>query len=441
MLRSLIAISVSALTPLLFGETPPEIAAKLDAGLPKLVALYQELHATPELSFQEINTAARFTSELKGAGFDVTPKVGGHGVVGVLHNGAGPTVLLRTELDALPVLEKTRLPYASAVRAKDDKGADVPVMHACGHDIHITCSIAAARLLSGLRPLWRGTLVIIGQPAEERVGGAKAMLADGLFTRFPRPDYCVALHCAADLAAGRVGVVEGFALASSDAVDLVIKGVGGHGAWPQKAKDPIVLSAQIVLALQTIVSRETKPGEPNVVTIGSIHGGTKHNIIPDEVRLQLTLRSYSDEVRERTIASIRRIVRGQALAADIPDALLPTLTVIPEESAKPTYNDPALTQRLAAAGKRWLGSDNIETREPVMGSEDFGLYGRTAEKIPIAILWLGTVSSEAIAESKASGTPLPPLHSAYFAPLPEPSIKTGAAMLISSVLELAGAPK
>ena len=375
--------------------------------------------------------------ELKQAGFEVTPKVGGHGVVGVLKNGPGPTVLVRTDLDGLPVLEETGLPYASKTRTKDDHGREVPTMHACGHDVHMTSFIGTARVLATLRDRWIGTLVFIGQPAEERVGGAKAMLADGLYSRFPRTDYCVALHAASDLPAGTVGYTEGYAMANSDSVDIVVRGVSGHGAWPHTTKDPIILAAQIVLALQTVVSRETSPIEPAVVTVGSIHGGTKHNIIPDEVRLQLTLRSYSDSVREASIAAVKRIVRGQAISAGIPEALMPSVE-ISDESAKSTYNDPALTQRLSAAIGRSLGPGNMIAKKPVMGAEDFGLYGRVEPKIPICLFWLGTITKESVAESIKSGRTLPSLHSSKFSPVPEPTLKTGVTAMTAAVLELEG---
>lgn len=418
-------------------DAQPAVRARVDAELPRLLALYQHLHANPEISFQEVKTAARVADELKQAGFDVTTQVGGHGVVGVLKNGPGPTVLVRTDLDGLPVLEETGLPYASKARTKDDQGNDVPTMHACAHDIHMTSFIGTARVLATLRDRWSGTLVFIGQPAEERVGGAKKMLADGLYTRFPRPDFCLALHAASDLPAGMVGHTEGFALANADTVDILVRGVSGHGAWPHLTKDPIVLSAQIILGLQTIVSRETSPTDPAVVTVGSIHGGTKHNIIPDEVRLQLTLRSYSDEVRENSIAALKRIVRGQALAAGIPEKLLPVVEVS-EEGAKSTYNDPALTKRVMGGIGRWLGDGNLVAKKPVMGAEDFGLFGRVEPRIPICIFWLGTITKESVTESIKTGKTLPSLHSSKFAPVPEPTLKTGVTAMTAAVLELVG---
>src|SRR3989440_899766 len=298
--------------------------------------VYKQFHAHPELSLQEQKTSERLADELEKLGFNVTRRVGGYGVVGVLKNGAGPTVLIRTDMDALPVTEQTGAAYASSVKVPDEKGNTVGVMHACGHDMHMTVLLGTARLLGELKEKWHGTVVMIGQPAEEKVQGAAKMLRDGLFTRFPKPNYCLALHCAADLPAGTVGVTEGYALANVNSIDIVIRGVSGHGAWPHKTKDPVVLAAQTVLALQTIVSRETDPTQPAVVTVGSIHGGAKHNIIPDEVRLQLTLRSYSEEVRQHTIEAIKRITHGLAEAAGIPEDRQPLVTIA-DESASATY--------------------------------------------------------------------------------------------------------
>jgi hippurate hydrolase len=358
-------------------------------------------------------------------------------LVGVLKNGNGPTVLVRTDLDALPVTENTGLEYASRGRVKDDQGNDVGVMHACGHDVHMTSFIGTARLLSQLKDKWRGTLVFIGQPAEERGSGARKMLADGLFTKFPRPDYCLAWHVAAELPAGAVGYCEGYALANVNSVDVTIRGVGGHGAYPHTTKDPIVIAAQTIMALQTIVSREVKPLEPAVVTVGSIHGGTKHNIIPEEVHLQLTVRSYTDAVRDQTLKAIERITKGVAAAAGVPENKLPIVTVA-DEYTPSTYNDPALMKRVTKTMKSILGDDKVMPKEPVMGGEDFGEYGRTSEKIPIAIFWLGTVQTERYEQSLRNGEPLPSLHSSLFAPLPEPTIKTGVMAMTAAVLDLFG---
>jgi hippurate hydrolase len=408
--------------------------------LPSLVVLYKDLHAHPELSLHEEETAAHLARELRAAGLEVTENVGAHSIVGVLKNGNGPVILVRTELDALPVKEQTGVPYASTVMTKDDVGADVPVMHACGHDVHMASFVGTARVLSQLRDQWHGTLVMIGQPAEERIAGARLMLRAGLFSRFPKPDKALALHCAHDLAAGNVGVVEGYALANVDSMDILVRGVGSHGSMPYLGKDPIVLASQIVLALQTIVSREVKPGDPAVVTVGTIHGGTKRNIIPDEVRLQLTLRSYKAETREKLITSVKRIVQGLAEAADMPADKMPVVTVT-DESASAVYNDPEFTGQVRKAMEASLGSDHVVTREPVMGAEDFSEYGQTREKVPICMFWLGTQAPETIADAKAKGLTLPSLHSPFFKPVPEPSIETGVKAMSSAVLALMGHAK
>lgn len=412
-----------------------ELESRINNEYASLEKLYKHLHTNPELSFHEQKTAAKITQELKKLGFEVTKKVGGYGLVGMMKNGIGPTVLVRTDLDALPVEEKTGLDYASQLLVKDDEGNEMNVMHACGHDVHMTVFVGTARMLSQLKDQWRGTLVMIGQPAEERGAGAKAMLTDGLFINFPRPDYCLALHVNASMAAGKVGYCEGYALANVDAVDVYIRGVGGHGAYPHTTKDPIVIAAQVVLALQTIVSRQIKPIEPAVVTVGSIHGGTKHNIISDEVHLQLTLRSYSDKVRNQTIAAIERITKGIAVAAGIPEEKMPIVKV-QDEYTPATYNDPGLTQRTAKIFRAALGNESVMEVEPVMGGEDFGRYGRVEPKIPISMFWLGTVEPEKIEESLQQGTTLPSLHSSLFAPVPKPTIKTGVKAMTAVVLDL-----
>jgi hippurate hydrolase len=414
------------------------VAARVTAEYASLDALYKDLHAHPELSLMEERTAGVVAAELRRAGFEVTERVGGFGLVGVLRNGPGPTLLIRTDLDGLPVEEETGLPYASRKRVKDLAGREVATMHACGHDLHMTVFAGTARLLASLRDRWSGTLVMIGQPAEERGIGARAMLADGLYTKFPKPDFAVALHDIATLPAGTVGTLEGFMMANVDTLDITVRGIGGHGAYPHTTKDPIVLAARIVVALQTIVSRETRPIEPAVVTVGSIQGGTKHNIIPDEVKLQLTVRSYSDQVRKQTLDAIRRICRGEAIAAGIPDDRMPVVTSSENEYTPATYNDPALTRRVHGALTTWLGADNVKTIDPEMGGEDFSRYGRTAERVPICMFRLGVVAPDLFAESQRTGAPLPSLHSNKFAPLPEPSIKTGVTGMVGVALEMLG---
>ena len=394
--------------------------------------LYTYLHSNPELSHLEEKTAERVASELKNAGYEVTTKVGGHGVVGVLKNGPGPVVLLRTDLDALPVKEQTGLSYASTRTQKDITGETVSVMHACGHDMHMTSTLGAARFLAKNKDLFKGTVVVIGQPAEERGAGARAMLKDGLFSRFPRPNYCLALHVDSDLEAGRIAYVPGYMLANVDMVDITIRGVGGHGAYPHTAKDPVILAAQTVLALQTLISREKPAGDPGVLTVGAIHGGTKHNIIPDEVKLQLTLRSYSDSVRTNMIDGVKRVTRAMAVAAGMPEDRMPTVYVKDEEYTPATYNNPDLTQRWVKKLEAWLGEANVVRDQPQMGGEDFGMYGRTEDKIPICMLWLGSVP----AERMQSGKVPPPIHSPFYYPDPVPTIKTGVTALVVGVLDL-----
>ncbi len=415
------------------------LRARVNEEYSSLEKLYETLHAHPELSFHEKETARRLAEEMKKLGLDVTTNVGGHGVVAVMKNGPGPVVLVRTDMDALPVKEQTRLPYASKVRTQDDAGNEVPVMHACGHDVHMAVWVGTARLLKGLREDWSGSIVFIAQPAEERGAGAKAMLADGLFERFPKPDYAVALHVNAELPAGKIALGGGYVMANVDSVDMTVRGVGGHGAYPHKTKDPVLLAAEIILALQTIVSREIEPTEPAVVTVGSIHGGTKHNIIPEEVKLQLTVRSFTDEVRNQIIESIRRISRGTALAAGIPEDRLPVVSVS-DEYTPSLYNDPELAARLTKRFGDLFGADNVVQRKPVMGGEDFARYGRTEDKVPICMFSIGAVDPESVAESERTGKPLPSLHSPLFAPVPEPTIRTGIISMTAAVMRLTGKP-
>src|SRR4030095_2366296 len=348
-------------------QTPAllELESRANSEYANLFLLYRHLHANPELSFHESKTSERLQQELRSVGFEVTGNFGGYGFVGVLRDGSGPTVEIRTDLDALPVTEQTGLEYASQVKTKDDEGNEVGVMHACGHDIHMTCFVGTARVLSQLKDQWGGTVIMIGQPAEERGGGAKAMLDAGLFQKFPKPDYVLALHDAANLEAGRVGVTEGPALAGTSSVDLTVRGISGHGAWSYTTKDPIVLAAQIILGLQTIVSREMRAIDPAVVTVGSIHGGTKHNIIPDEVQLQLTIRFFSEAIRTQLLAGIERIAKGMAQAAGVPPGREPIIKVREAESIGPTVNPPELTRRVSSAMARTLGKNNGGPTETV----------------------------------------------------------------------------
>ncbi len=435
-LRPALLAALTCLGPQLrSAPVAPDTGSRIDAEYPSLSALYTDLHTHPELSLMEEKTSAKVAAELRSAGFEVTEKFGGTGVVGVLRNGPGPTLLIRTDMDALPVKEDTGLPYASTVRTLNLSGTEVPVMHACGHDIHMTVFVGTARVLAGMRDKWAGTLVLVGQPAEEMVVGARNMLTAGLYRQFPKPDFAIGLHDEPSLATGTVGFAEGYFTANADSVDITVRGIGGHGSRPENTKDPIVLASQIVLALQTIVSREIHPGERAVVTVGTIHGGTKNNIIPDDVKLQLTLRSYSDDVREHLVASIRRICRGEAIAAGIPEDLMPVVAVV-GSSAEAIYNDPALTRRVRAAVADRLGADHVVSAEPIMGSEDFSQYGRTVEKVPLCFFMLGATDPGRLAESRRTGVPVPTLHSSKFAPVPEPTIKTGVAAMTAAALDL-----
>lgn len=402
-----------------------------------LGSLYKHFHQNPELSFKEEQTSARMVAELSKLGFVITPKVGGHGVVAILENGIGHTVLVRADMDALPVKEETGLPYASTARGMSIDGEEKPLMHACGHDIHMTVLIGTARRLVAEKDQWQGTLIMIAQPAEERGAGAKAMLDDGLFERFPRPEFNLALHVNAGMPAGTVGYVSGPALANVDSVDITVYGVGGHGAYPHTTKDPIVLSAQIINGLQTIVSREISPLDPAVVTVGSIHGGHKHNIIPDEVHMQLTLRSYTEEVRTQMIAAIQRLAKNLGRAAGLVEDKLPKVE-LKDEYTPVAYNDPSLTARIKTVFESALGKENVWEKNPVMGGEDFGRYGQVEPKIPSLIFWLGAVKRSTYDASISQASTLPSLHSSKFAPDFVPTVVTGVEAMSSATLELLG---
>jgi hippurate hydrolase len=409
------------------------VKEKIDAEAGSLEKLYKHLHSNPELSLHEERSAARMADELRKLGFTVTEKVGGNGVVGVLTNGKGPTVLVRTDLDALPVTEKTGLDYASKVRVRDKSDSEVGVMHACGHDMHMTCWVGTARTLVALKDRWQGTLVFIAQPAEEIGTGARRMLEDGLFKRFPKPDYAFALHCDSNRPHGQIAYTEGLALANVDTVDIIVKGKGGHGAAPHTTVDPVVLAARIVLDLQTIVSRETNPLDPAVVTVGSIHGGTKHNIIPDEVKLQLTVRTTKDSVRKNVLEAIERIAKAAAMGAKAPE---PVVKIDPGEFTPALVNDTTLTRKTVALFREVLGEKNVHERPPVMGGEDFGRYGR--EGVPIFLWFLGTQPPQRVTAAERDGIALPSLHSDQFYPIPEPTLRTGVLTLSMAVLNVVG---
>jgi amidohydrolase len=438
----LLLLAFSLVSELRAENSPQQIA---DQELPSLLAIYKDVHTHPELSTQEKRTSELVAKELKAAGCEVTDHIGkydepgltGYGVVGVMKNGEGPVVLVRTDMDALPVEEETGLPYASKVTAKNKAGEEVHVMHACGHDVHIATFIGVARALAKLKDQWHGTILFVGQPAEEAFGGARALLKDGLYTRFPKPDYALGFHDNAQMEIGEIGVTSGYTYANVNSVNVTVPGVGGHGAYPHKTKDPIVLSAEIINMWQTIASRENNPIDPIVITVGSIHGGTKHNIIPNEVKMQLTVRTYKADVRERVLAAIERIAKGCATAAGWPQDKMPQVHVLKDEFVPATYNNPELTKRLVGVWKRSLGENKVEMVDPTMGGEDFSEYSLPDHSIPAVDFHVGAVAPEKIAASKKPGAPpLPSLHSSKFAPVPEPTIRTGLIAMTSAVLDL-----
>jgi hippurate hydrolase len=417
-----------------------DLAATAERQLPSLTETYKHLHRNPELSGHEEQTAAFVAGELRKLGYTVTEHVGKYedgtqvlGVVAVMENGAGPRLLMRTELDALPVEEKTGLDYASHVKTINAQGQQVSVMHACGHDLHMTVLLGAARELAERKSEWHGTLMLIGQPAEETVGGAQAMLADHMYERFGRPDFVLSEHDTNDVAAGSIAIKGGPLLASATSINVTIRGIGGHGSAPQSGKDPIVLAAEFVLVAQTIVSRQIDPQQPAVLTVGTIRGGTKNNIIPDEVTLGLTLRTYSPAVRDQILADLRRTANGLAEAYGIPADRMPSVEIT--ESTPATFCDPALAERLRTAATEALGKDHVLEAHAVMGSEDVGLFSLDG-KIPAVMYWLGAADADKLKESLKSGVPLPSLHSALFAPVYEPAIKSGVTAMTAMALNL-----
>jgi hippurate hydrolase len=407
------------------------LSPDVDAIYPDIEALYKDLHRNPELAFQETQTTAKLAARLKMLGFEVTTGVGKTGIVAIMKNGTGPTVMLRTELDALPVAEKTGLPFASSLTTKNLAGQVVPVMHACGHDIHMSAWAGTARIMAGSKDRWRGTLMLVGQPAEETLGGAVAMLEDGLFTRFPRPDFALSLHDDDTMPAGTIGYHAGLFRAMSDRVEITVYGRGGHAAMPHNTIDPVVLASRIVLSLQTIVSRENNPAEPIVITVGSIHGGTQGNVIPDEVKMELSMRTLTPQVRTRTLAAIRRIAKGEAESAGAPREPLVT---VPAVAPLPVVNDPALISRLAGALKRALGDQQVVEMPAKMTSEDFAQYG--AAGVPSALLHIGAVNPAKLEESRRSGIPVPAPHSPEWAPDYEPTLKGAIHAEVAALLEL-----
>lgn len=433
-LKAILA-GASALALLAAPAQADDLREAVAADLPELVTLYQDLHANPELSFQEFETAKKLAARARALGFDVTEGVGKTGVVAVMKNGDGPTVMLRADMDGLPVIEQTGLPYASTRRAVPATGIETGVMHACGHDTHMAAWIGTAQLLSERRDQWSGTLVMILQPAEEIGEGALAMIEDGLYTRFPKPDYVLAFHDAAQAPAGVIAYSKGFALANVDSVDVVVPGVGGHGAYPHATKDPIVIAASIVSRLQTLVSRELNPLEPGVVTVGSFQAGSKHNIIPDEARLQITVRSYTDEARKQLLDGIARIARGEALAAGMPDDKLPKVTVS-DPYTPATYNNPEFTDQVMA-GLKTRFEGRVFEAPSVMGGEDFSQFRRAdPDNVQSLIFWVGGVRPSEWAKSERGEIELPSLHSPFWAPDAPVVIATATEALTATTLDL-----
>ncbi len=412
--------------------------------LPSLLAIYKDLHSHPELSWHEEKTSAFVAKELRATGCEVTenfgkydnPNLKSYGVIGIMKNGTGPTVLVRTDMDALPVHEETGLPYASNVVTKNDEGKDVPVGHMCGHDAHMSAFIGTARALQRLKDQWAGTIMFVAQPAEETGNGARSLLKGGLYNRFGKPDFALGFHDKADLQTGHIGITPGYTSANVDSVDVTVRGVGGHGAYPHKTKDPVVLAAEMINAWQTIASRENNPLDPIVVTVGSIHGGTKHNIIPDEVKMQLTVRTYKSDVRDRVLKAIDEIAKGIANAGGVPVDRAPIVNALNNQFTPATYNNPDLTKRLVAVWKNVLGADNVEIVDPTMGGDDFSEYSLPDHSIPAADFHIGAVDPEKIVQFKKEGKELPSLHSSKFAPVPEPTIRVGIIGMTSAVLEL-----
>jgi amidohydrolase len=398
---------------------PAATSKEIEAVYPAAHDLYVDLHQNPELSSHETRTASKLAASLRRSGYEVTEGVGGTGVVAILKNGSGPTVMLRTELDALPVEEKTGLSYASKVHAKDDSGRDVPVMHACGHDLHMASLAATADIMAHSKESWHGTLMLIGQPAEETISGAKKMVEDGLFTRFPKPAVGIALHVGNSLPAGQVGITSGIYNANADSLRITIYGKGGHGASPHSTIDPIVIAARMILALQTIVSREVKPGEMAVVTVGYVRAGTKNNIIPDQAELGLTVRTYKENVRKQVLAAITRIAKAEAVAGGAQQETL----IEHYEWTDLVYNDPGFAERLRAPLEAALGKQNVVTTEAITSSEDYAFF--VEQGVPSLYMSLGGADPQKYAESKGAGSMLPSNHSPYFAPDVDPALHSG----------------
>lgn len=432
-----IAIAAGLIAMMLSTAAPAAtIAEGVKADMPQLMALYRDLHANPELSMQEIRSPAKLAAEMRKLGFTVTEKVGKTGVVSVMKNGEGPVLMIRADMDALPVVEQTGLPFASKVRAVARSGVETGVMHACGHDTHMTAFIGTARRLAAMKDQWSGTLVMILQPGEETGEGAMAMLQDGLYTRFPKPQAVLAFHDAAALPAGVIGVTPGYALANVDSVDILVKGVGGHGAYPHTTKDPIVLASRIVTTLQTLVSRENDPADPAVITVGSFQAGAKHNIISDEARLQVTVRSYEPEVRQRLLDGIKRVARGEAIAAGMPEDRMPVVTIREAEYTPATYNTEKLSNRTLELFQQHFGAERALKTPAVMGGEDFSRYWLADKSIESLIFWVGGTPIEKWKAAGGDPQKLPSLHSPFWAPDAEAVVSTATEAMTLAALDV-----
>ena len=440
---TLLAICLAALAATAEStSSTTDLASSVDHQLPLLAETYKQLHRNPELSHHEEKTSAFLANELRQIGYTVTEHVGkyqdgsqAHGIVAVLQNGAGPRLLIRSDMDALPLEEKTGLDYASTVHSTNPQGQDVSVMHACGHDIHMTVLLGVAREMIDLKSQWHGTLVLIGQPSEETIDGARAMLADGLYERFGRPDFVLSEHDDSTHAAGSIGLKGGPLFASSTSIDVTMRGIGAHGSAPQVSKDPVLMAAEFVVMAQSIVARQVDPQEPAVLTVGTIHGGTKRNIIPEEVTMGLTLRTYSDKVRDLIIADVRRTAEGVAVGYGVPQDRMPVVTVSQSEIAPVTANDSGLTERMRKAASSAIGVDHVENAQSIMGSEDVGLFSLDG-RIPAMMFRLGAADPAKLALARETGVPLPGPHSPLFAPVYAPTIKTGVTAMTAMALDL-----
>jgi len=416
-------------TAFITADKPVSLQQIVDEDLPFLLEFYKTRHQNPEISLEEKNTAKALAEEMRKAGYEVTENFGGYGIVAILKNGKGPQILYRTDMDALPMPEKTELPYASK-QVIQYNGEETGTMHSCGHDVHMSTWLGTARAMAKMKDAWRGTLMFIGQPAEEIGAGAKMMLDEGLYKKFGVPTYALGLHASPSIPAGQVGVAAGFTMANTESIDIQVFGIGAHGASPHMSIDPVVIASMMVMELQTIVSRNLKPTESAVVTVGAIKGGIKHNIIPDEVTLKLTVRTYTEEVRLMVHKRIKEIARGIAISAGLPDDKMPKVT-IPDTFTPANYNNPQLVKRLKSSAAKGIGEKNVVYAEPQMVGEDFSRYGSTEDKVPAVLYWLGTVPDHRI----KSGD-MPGLHSPYYYPAPEKSIQTGVTVSSQTMLDI-----